>query len=412
MATVESDVEQTFLEWVERAIAGTAILFLKNPWQFHGDTGIMHYLYHRILSLGGEDLFHRAEPGGTVTLLLESEHYTKERYVDRGERESPGKLDFALLDPGSITREGRVRRGKGSLPAIAGIEVGLEKPVEKMGDMSAEAIAQSVRPGDAAKLIRGIRFGSLRHGFLLEFYRGPAAAGVARRVYDAVLAAADGLASFHVLVLVAGNSDTPPKASVYPNEWKSRLGLDDYGEIGIEAAEKQDADLSTIERFRKHCGRGNLLLQARLKELETDYPRAVKLWLSRALSPKSMTVRRAGDRHGLARITTRLDAPQELRQIDPAFARALTQAGLTLVDDRLGIPDEEDADFVSRVVSALKTALGLPSVDERPSHPRTEPTLWDSLERLTGIIEAPRDWSDEHDHYLYGLPKRQEDRGE
>ena len=33
---------------------------------------------------------------------------------------------------------------------------------------------------------------------------------------------------------------------------------------------------------------------------------------------------------------------------------------------------------------------------------------WDVLESLTGTVEAPTDWSAEHDHYLYGTPKHQE----
>jgi predicted DNA-binding antitoxin AbrB/MazE fold protein len=32
---------------------------------------------------------------------------------------------------------------------------------------------------------------------------------------------------------------------------------------------------------------------------------------------------------------------------------------------------------------------------------------WDALEALAGTVEAPSDWSIEHDHYLYGTPKRQ-----
>ena len=31
---------------------------------------------------------------------------------------------------------------------------------------------------------------------------------------------------------------------------------------------------------------------------------------------------------------------------------------------------------------------------------------WDELEALAGNVEAPRDWAREHDHYLYGAPKR------
>ncbi len=39
--------------------------------------------------------------------------------------------------------------------------------------------------------------------------------------------------------------------------------------------------------------------------------------------------------------------------------------------------------------------------------PPTEPNAWDVLESLTATIEAPADWSSEHDHYLYGTPKQQ-----
>ena len=33
---------------------------------------------------------------------------------------------------------------------------------------------------------------------------------------------------------------------------------------------------------------------------------------------------------------------------------------------------------------------------------------WTVLEALAGSVEAPEDWSIEHDHYLYGTAKRQE----
>ena len=31
--------------------------------------------------------------------------------------------------------------------------------------------------------------------------------------------------------------------------------------------------------------------------------------------------------------------------------------------------------------------------------------VWDALERLASTIDAPSDWSAEHNHYLYGVPK-------
>ncbi|PKO21393.1 MAG: hypothetical protein CVU38_15035, partial [Chloroflexi bacterium HGW-Chloroflexi-1] len=30
----------------------------------------------------------------------------------------------------------------------------------------------------------------------------------------------------------------------------------------------------------------------------------------------------------------------------------------------------------------------------------------DLLETLAGTVDAPNDWAAEHDHYLYGTPKR------
>lgn len=40
--------------------------------------------------------------------------------------------------------------------------------------------------------------------------------------------------------------------------------------------------------------------------------------------------------------------------------------------------------------------------------PVSEPAgdAWDVLEQLAGTVDAPPDWSSEHDHYLYGVPKR------
>jgi hypothetical protein len=39
-------------------------------------------------------------------------------------------------------------------------------------------------------------------------------------------------------------------------------------------------------------------------------------------------------------------------------------------------------------------------------------SLWDTFKELEGTIEAPSDWAEEHDHYLYGTPKRNRTRRE
>ena len=32
--------------------------------------------------------------------------------------------------------------------------------------------------------------------------------------------------------------------------------------------------------------------------------------------------------------------------------------------------------------------------------------VWDLLRHAAGTVEMPADWASEHDHYLYGTPKR------
>lgn len=34
---------------------------------------------------------------------------------------------------------------------------------------------------------------------------------------------------------------------------------------------------------------------------------------------------------------------------------------------------------------------------------------WDTLKEMAGSIEMPEDWSQEHDHYLYGTPKQNQE---
>ena len=35
---------------------------------------------------------------------------------------------------------------------------------------------------------------------------------------------------------------------------------------------------------------------------------------------------------------------------------------------------------------------------------------WDVLSKYAGTVEGPEDWSEEHDHYLYDIPKRKKER--
>jgi hypothetical protein len=45
-------------------------------------------------------------------------------------------------------------------------------------------------------------------------------------------------------------------------------------------------------------------------------------------------------------------------------------------------------------------------ISEEKSQTTPQENAWDILERLAGTVDAPEDWSIQHDYYLYGTPKR------
>ena len=45
-------------------------------------------------------------------------------------------------------------------------------------------------------------------------------------------------------------------------------------------------------------------------------------------------------------------------------------------------------------------------ISEEESQTTSQENAWDILERLAGTVDAPEDWSIQHDYYLYGTPKR------
>jgi hypothetical protein len=56
-------------------------------------------------------------------------------------------------------------------------------------------------------------------------------------------------------------------------------------------------------------------------------------------------------------------------------------------------------------IDLLETSTDIVSQQQPTGNPQKN--AWDILESLTGTVEAPPDWSSEHDHYLYGTPRHQ-----
>lgn len=54
----------------------------------------------------------------------------------------------------------------------------------------------------------------------------------------------------------------------------------------------------------------------------------------------------------------------------------------------------------------LEAALKLLVETQQQKAEKVSSSPWDTLEEMAGTIEASKDWSSEHEHYLYGTPKR------
>ena len=74
-----------------------------------------------------------------------------------------------------------------------------------------------------------------------------------------------------------------------------------------------------------------------------------------------------------------------------------------------------------QVIERLPADATLDQIVDTPQHlepdttaePAVEPLaalqeggVWDLLKQVAGTVEMPADWASEHDHYLYGTPKR------
>ena len=69
------------------------------------------------------------------------------------------------------------------------------------------------------------------------------------------------------------------------------------------------------------------------------------------------------------------------------------------------LPENATLDEIVEELRHLQAeAVAEPSTS--PEQPLPEGGAWDLLERTAGSVEMPSDWASEHDHYLYGRPKR------
>lgn len=91
--------EKFYEEIAMNAVTDSIAKLLKYPFDFHGDTSIRDYLYSRLHVYGGEKLNVDDPRPGYSALLLQSEHYTRGKYMNTGRRGKGGRFDVALTLP-------------------------------------------------------------------------------------------------------------------------------------------------------------------------------------------------------------------------------------------------------------------------------------------------------------------------
>ena len=99
-----------------------------------------------------------------------------------------------------------------------------------------------------------------------------------------------------------------------------------------------------------------------------------------------------------------LDLPEHLNltetELRTELAVALFQQERISLDAASQLAGLHQPDFERLIANRFKEN---PGTEEQGTK---EEDAWDVLESFVGTVEAPADWSAEHDHYLYGTPKR------
>jgi hypothetical protein len=161
---------EAFFEGITlQAVTDTAEKLLRNPFGFHGDTGIRDFLYARLHVHGGARLDWGDDRPGCSTLLLQAEHYTSAHYRNSGETAKPGRFDLALCAPPTGT-DGGAHHAE-NLQALFAFELGRDKELNKLIDQGvARHDGDAPETGDITKLYLELRDHSQRQGWTIQYF--------------------------------------------------------------------------------------------------------------------------------------------------------------------------------------------------------------------------------------------------
>ena len=168
-----AEYEKFYEEITLEAVKDTVTKLLKYPFGFHGDTGIRDYLYARLHVHGDERLNLDDPRPGHSTLLLQSEHYTRVKYINTGKTGKGARFDIALTLPPTESDSINDRYAE-NLNALFAFELGKNKALSKVinTDMLKHGNEIDAIPGtsDVSKLYFELRHHILRQGWAIEFY--------------------------------------------------------------------------------------------------------------------------------------------------------------------------------------------------------------------------------------------------
>jgi hypothetical protein len=168
-----AEYEKFYEEITLEAVKDTVTKLLKYPFGFHGDTGIRDYLYARLHVHGDERLNLDDPRPGHSTLLLQSEHYTRVKYINTGKTGKGARFDIALTLPPTESDSINDRYAE-NLNALFAFELGKNKALSKVinTDMLKHGNEIDAIPGtsDVSKLYLELRHHILRQGWAIEFY--------------------------------------------------------------------------------------------------------------------------------------------------------------------------------------------------------------------------------------------------